>query len=60
LQTSDYIKEVTKKYRKAIDLYVEDNAKYEEAKDVLLEEIENIQAKNRSLDTGFFFKETVY
>lgn len=60
LQTSEYIIEVTKKYRKAIDLCIENNTKYEEIKDTLLEEIENIQAKNRSLDTGFFFKETVY
>lgn len=60
LQTSNYILEVTKKYRKAIDLYIENRAGYEEIKDSLLEEIEEIQAKNRSLDTGFFFKETVY
>lgn len=60
LQTSDYIIEVTKKYRKAIDLCVSSNADYEEIKDTLLKEIEELQAKNRPLDTGFFFKETVY
>lgn len=60
LQTSDYILEVTKKYRKAIDLCIENNAEYEEIKENLLEEIEALQAKNRPLDTGFFFKETVY
>jgi putative protease len=60
LQTSEYIIEVTKKYRKAIDLCDSNNAEYEEIKDVLLEEIEELQAKNRPLDTGFFFKETVY
>ncbi|MFD2213864.1 peptidase U32 family protein [Metabacillus endolithicus] len=60
LQTPEYIIEVTKKYRKAIDLCVENNAEYEEVKDTLLEEIEELQAKNRPLDTGFFFKETVY
>ncbi|MGM0874359.1 MAG: peptidase U32 family protein [Bacillota bacterium] len=60
LQTSDYIIEVTKKYRKAIDLCVSSNADYEEIKDTLLEEIEDLQPENRPLDTGFFFKETVY
>ena len=60
LQTSNYIMDVTKKYRKAIDLCVSSNADYEEVKETLLEEIKEIQAKNRPLDTGFFFKETVY
>ncbi|MBM7605814.1 putative protease [Metabacillus crassostreae] len=60
LQTSDYIVEVTKKYRKAIDLFVSNVDEYEEVKDDLLNEIENLQAQNRPLDTGFFFKETVY
>ncbi|KKI88522.1 peptidase U32 [Bacillus sp. SA1-12] len=60
LQTSEYILEVTKKYRKAIDLYISDIEEYEDIKDMLLEEIEGLQAKNRPLDTGFFFKETVY
>jgi U32 family peptidase len=60
LQTSAYILKVTELYRKAIDLCVEDPDQYEEVKDDLLQEIENIQPKNRPLDTGFFFKETVY
>lgn len=60
LQTSHYIIEITKKYRKAIDLCVSSNADYEEIKETLLEEIQEMQAKNRPLDTGFFFKETVY
>ncbi len=60
LKSPEYIKEVTKLYRKAIDLCVEDPDQYEEVKDELLKEIEAIQPKNRPLDTGFFFKETVY
>ncbi|MDE3839705.1 collagenase-like protease [Bacillus methanolicus] len=60
LKTPDYIIEVTKLYRKAIDLCVEDPDQYEEVKDDLLAQIEKIQPANRPLDTGFFFKETVY
>ncbi|AIE60837.1 putative protease YrrN [Bacillus methanolicus MGA3] len=60
LKTPDYIIEVTKLYRKAIDLCAEDVDQYEEVKDDLLARIEEIQPANRPLDTGFFFKETVY
>lgn len=60
LKTSEYIIEVTKKYRQAIDLCVENHDEYEDVKDDLLAEIEEIQPVNRPLDTGFFFKETVY
>lgn len=60
LKSSDYLVEVTKRYREAIDLCVEDRDQYEEKKDQWLEEIEEIQPVNRELDTGFFFKETVY
>lgn len=60
LKSSEYILEVTKLYRRAIDLCVEDPDQYDEIKDDLLNAIEEIQPVNRSLDTGFFFKETVY
>jgi putative protease len=60
LKSIDYLVDVTKKYRQAIDLCVENREKYEEVKEALLEELEAIQPKNRMLDTGFFFKETVY
>ncbi|MBY0123884.1 peptidase U32 family protein [Bacillus sp. S/N-304-OC-R1] len=60
LKSSEYIVEVTKLYRKAIDLCVEDPDQYDEIKDDLLSAIEEIQPVNRPLDTGFFFKETVY
>ncbi|KAF0819293.1 putative protease YrrN [Bacillus sp. ZZV12-4809] len=60
LKSPEYIIEVTKLYRKAIDLCVEDPDQYDESKDGLLTEVEEIQPANRPLDTGFFFKETVY
>jgi len=60
LKSSEYIIQVTKKYRKAIDLCVEDRDAYYDMKDDLYKEIEEIQPVNRPLDTGFFFKETVY
>ena len=55
-----YITEVTKLYRRAIDLCAENRKQYEEEKDELLAKIQAIQPKHRPLDTGFFFKETVY
>ena len=60
LKDQQYLVAVTKLYRKAIDTCVEDEGKYDDIKDDLLKEIEAIQPKNRPLDTGFFFKETVY
>lgn len=60
LQTPAYIVEATKRYRKAIDLCVEDREEYENVKEDLLAELEEQQQEHRPLDTGFFFKETVY
>ncbi|NHC39432.1 U32 family peptidase [Bacillus sp. MM2020_1] len=60
LKSSEYIFAVTKAYREAIDLFSEDPDAYEDKKDDLLAAIEEIQPANRSLDTGFYFKETVY
>jgi putative protease len=60
LKSSSYLIEVTKRYRMAIDLCVEDRNAYEDQKAEFLESIEEIQPPNRQLDTGFFFKETVY
>lgn len=60
LKSSDYLIAVTKAYRKAIDTCVEDPDHYEDIKTDLLEEIEKIQPEHRPIDTGFFFKETVY
>lgn len=60
LKSSDYVITVTKIYRKAIDTCTKNMEEYENIKEELLNEIEQIQPKNRPLDTGFFFKETVY
>lgn len=60
LKTSEYLLAVTKAYRGAVDLYFEDPDLYDDKKDELLASIEEVQPANRKLDTGFFFKETVY
>lgn len=60
LKSPEYILAATKAYREAIDLFVEDADAYEDKKDELLAAIEEIQPANRPLDTGFYFKETVY
>jgi U32 family peptidase len=60
LKSPEYIHAVTKLYRKAIDVCAQDPDRYEDMKTDLLEEIEEIQPDHRPLDTGFFFKETVY
>lgn len=60
LKSSEYILEVTKLYRKAIDSCVADPDAYEDEKTELFLAIKELQPKNRPLDTGFFFKETVY
>lgn len=60
LKEPKYIEEVTRMYRRAIDLCVEDREQYEKVKGELYETIEALQPNNRPLDTGFFFKETVY
>jgi U32 family peptidase len=60
LKSSAYILAMTTAYRKAIDLYKKDPDEYEEKKEDLLAQVEEGQPSNRPLDTGFFFKETVY
>ncbi|WP_227396779.1 peptidase U32 family protein [Jeotgalibacillus aurantiacus] len=60
LQEPDYVTAVTALYRKAIDLAADQPEAYEAQKDEWLEQIENMQQPHRPLDTGFFFKETVY
>lgn len=60
LKDSAYIIAVTGFYHKAISMYLNNPDQYDEEKDNLLAEMEKIQPPNRSLDTGFFFKETVY
>lgn len=60
LKDIDYLIAVTALYRKAIDLAAEDPDQYDDVKDDMLAEAEELQPENRPLDTGFFFKETVY
>ena len=61
LHAESYINTVTKCYRQAIDAYFEKGEDaYDDIKDELLEQIEEIQPELRPLDTGFIFKETVY
>ena len=61
LQSFDYVVKVTSLYRQAIDAYFDEGEdQYEDIKDDLLAQIEEIQPSLRPLDTGFIFKETVY
>ncbi|WP_034746929.1 peptidase U32 family protein [Halalkalibacter wakoensis] len=60
LKSTDYMEAVTALYREAIDLCANDRERYEDRKEEYLEKIEEIQPANRKIDTGFFFKETVY
>lgn len=60
LKQPEYLVAITELYRKAIDLAVEDPDQYEDVKDELLSQAEELQPESRPLDTGFFFKETVY
>ncbi|RKL68596.1 collagenase-like protease [Salipaludibacillus neizhouensis] len=55
-----YMRQVTSLYREAIDLYFLHPDKYNGQKENLFTELKRIQPSNRVLDTGFFFKETVY
>ncbi|TDM13072.1 peptidase U32 family protein [Macrococcus lamae] len=60
LHSEEYITEVTRQYRKAIDLYDENSDLYDDEKYGLLEVIEDIQPEYRPLDQGFLYKQTVY
>lgn len=60
LKSVEYTEKVTALYKEAIELYLEDPDAYRDKKHFYLQEVEKLQPLNRSLDTGFFFKETVY
>lgn len=60
LKNIDYLEKVTALYNEAIELYLEDPDAYQDKKYYFYQEIEKIQPANRKIDTGFFFKETVY
>ncbi|WP_416149249.1 peptidase U32 family protein [Salipaludibacillus sp. HK11] len=55
-----YLEKITKLYREAIDLYIEDPDTYHQQKEQFLDAVKAVQPLNRELDTGFFFKESVY
>ena len=55
-----YVTAVSKLYRQAIDANYESRTAYKEIKKELFKQVEAIQPPLRPLDTGFFFKETVY
>jgi len=60
LHSEAYTTEVTKLYRKALDLFDESPKVYREQKNELFQQLEQLQPSHRPLDTGFFFKESVY
>ncbi|MGM0889356.1 MAG: peptidase U32 family protein [Bacillota bacterium] len=60
LQTPEYVIEMTRLYREAIDVCAEDHDRYDDIKSELFEKVKAVQPDNRELDTGFFFKESVY
>ena len=60
LKSTDYVINVTKAYRLAIDLCVEDRSKYDQVGRALYKKMEEIQPKNRQLDRGFFYKPSIY
>lgn len=60
LKSTDYMEKVTSLYREAIDLCLDQRAEYEERKEQYLDVLNSLQPQYRKLDTGFFFKETVY
>lgn len=60
LQTEAYTVAVTRMYRQAIDTYRRSPKEYREQKQQWFKTIETLQQPHRPLDTGFFFKESVY
>ena len=60
LKSTDYVINVTKAYRLAIDLCVEDRSKYDQMGRALYKKMEEIQTKNSQLDRGFFYKPSIY
>ncbi|MFF2754231.1 peptidase U32 family protein [Psychrobacillus sp. NPDC058041] len=60
LHNPAYVTTITSYYRQAIDAYYVSHSAYKEIKKELYKKIEQMQPPLRPLDTGFFFKETVY
>jgi len=55
MKSTDYLVQVTKLYRQAINQYIET-----QENPSLREELEKLQIDNRPLSTGFYFKEQIY
>ncbi|SDI77094.1 peptidase U32 family protein [Alteribacillus bidgolensis] len=55
-----YLTEVTALYKQAIDLYYQDQSLYSKKREIMLDKAKSLQPRTRDIDTGFFFKETVY
>lgn len=60
LKSASYTVEITKLYRNAIDTYLRSPKEYRQLKNEWFKQVEALQPENRPLDTGFFFKESVY
>lgn len=59
-QSEAYATEITGLYREAIDLLAEDYDAYAQKRNEFLNQVKKIQPRERELDQGFFYKETVY
>ena len=60
LKNSEYVKAITRLYRRAIDQYATEPDAYRDQKEQWLQAVRDIQPENRQIDSGFFFKESVY
>ncbi|GGK22085.1 collagenase [Caldalkalibacillus thermarum] len=59
-KTTEYLEQVTRIYRQAIDLYLQDADAFQAEVGGWLDEIKRIQPPERRLGTGFYFKEQIY
>jgi putative protease len=60
LKPAQYNEKVLSVYRRAIDLYLNDEDSFRYEVGELMNEIEQIQNPDRPLTTGFYFKELIY
>lgn len=60
LKSKEYLINVTKAYRLAIDMCISDREKYNQIGRALYKKLEEIQPANRQLDRGFFYKPSIY
>lgn len=59
-KSEQYACEITALYREAIDLCIHHREEYDQERQKFLERVRILQPKDRDLDQGFFYKETVY